>query len=180
MSATSNERSASEATVRLTPSIVIEPLSTRYRASSGFSETFSRYPPVSSKPAAVTVPDPVHVALDDVTVETPVQSHGPLEVDRGAGLEAGQTGTVEGLGHDVHREARFAAVDNRETHAVDGNRVTDTRIANDVGCPNIEADVLVAYLDGTNRSQLFDDPGEHVSPSSVRRYDAQARCYARL
>ena len=77
--------------------------------------------------------DTVDVALDDVAAEPRVRGDRALEVDPVAGLDAVQAGLVEGLLHDVGGPGVAVALGDRQAAAVDGDRVAEPGVLEDVG-----------------------------------------------
>ncbi len=103
----------------------------------------------------------VDVALHDVAAEAAAQGHGAFEVDAGADGEGAEAGAVEGLGHDVGGELVALVLDDRETDAVDGDRVAVPGAFGDDGAAEPEAGGVAEVLDGGDLAQFFDDSGEH-------------------
>src|SRR5439155_1464515 len=95
--------------------------------------------------------DGVDVPLHVVTAERVPRTQRRLEVH----LAAERLGTVERLVHDVEAERPVAHVGNRQTDAVDGDRVTDSG-------RDAALDDEPAVVERRDPSLLLDDPGEQA------------------
>src|SRR6516164_1999633 len=106
----------------------------------------------------------VHVSLDDVPAEPAVDGRGALQIDPTADLQSTQIGAVKGLGHHVGGELSVRQqVDDRQAHAVDGNRVAVSGIAGHDGAANgqpggVGEEVPAGYL-----PEFLDNSGEHCT-----------------
>src|SRR5690606_1415614 len=92
---------------------------------------------------------------------------GTLEVHGAARHELAEGAPAQRLRHDVHRERPVRHVRHGEAHAVDGDRVTDLRPLGHPGPAEQQSRVLPRALDGDDRADLLDDPGEHQRSSSA-------------
>src|SRR4029079_2046721 len=84
-----------------------------------------------------------------------------LEVDPVAGLHAGEAGLVERLLHDVGGPRVAVALGHRQAAAVDGDRVAQADVGEDVLGVDGEPEGVALVLDAGDGAQLLDDPGEH-------------------
>src|ERR671910_2051963 len=117
--------------------------------------------------------DPVDVALHDVAAEAVEQPHGPLEVDPVAGGPVADRGAGGGLGRDVRLPPAGAHLDDGQATAVDGDRVADLGVLEDVDGRDAQAEATggrdvtravgpgVGGAQGRDLAELLDDPSEH-------------------
>src|SRR5918997_3348200 len=125
--------------------------------------------------------DAVDVALHQVPAEAPVRGNGPLQVDRVAGAQGAQAAATERLGHHVGRPLLAVRTGDRETDAVDGDRVAQRHALEPLPGPDAQpggvrlgphpADLLA----GEQGADLLDDAGEHDQPPPVAPWESATR-----
>ena len=114
--------------------------------------------------------DAVDVTLDDVAAEPGGRGDRALEVDLVARLDAGEAGLVERLLHDVGGPRVAVALGDGQAAAVDGDRVAQPGVREDVLGMDGEPDGITLVLDPGDGAELLDDPGEHqLSPGCMVR-----------
>ncbi len=109
----------------------------------------------------------VDVALDEVTAETIGGAQRQLEVHVRALADLGQRGAPQRLVHDVGGERAVDDLRRGQADAVDGHRVAELQL---VGKRSlyVQTHAVRRGVDGSDRSQVGDEPGEHAHHSRMR------------
>src|SRR5918995_3809647 len=117
--------------------------------------------------------DAVDVALDDVPAEPVERPDGPLEVHAVADGPSADRGAGGSLGRDVGLPPAGAHLDDGQAAAVDGDRVADLGVLEDVDGRDAQAEAAggrgvtraagpgVGGAQGRDLAELLDDPSEH-------------------
>src|SRR3984957_11454434 len=102
------------------------------------------------------------MTLDDVAAEPTVHRGGPLEVDRATCGQPTQAGAGQRPPHPVGGElAAGQHFDNRQAHAVDGDRVAMTGVGSHHRTLDGEASGIAQVILTDDLTQFLNDSGEH-------------------
>ncbi len=112
------------ATVRLIPSIVIEPFfndiaKDRRICMNGVPDSRIVFSDIGN------TSDPIHMACYDMSAEAAVGGHGPFQIDSTSNGELCKRRAVQGLVHDIRSKAIREELPDGQTDAVDGDAVAD-------------------------------------------------------
>src|SRR5882724_623042 len=112
------------------------------------------------------------MALDDVSAETAVGSHGKFEIDQIAFVNARERSTLPGFGGEVGAEQGGLDVEGGQTHAADRDAVAGLEFFGDMIGGDGDAAVFAALLDAGDASYFFDNAGEHecLQEILIRKY----------
>jgi hypothetical protein len=108
----------------------------------------------------------VDVTLHEVAAEAVAERGGAFEVDAIADPDAAQRRHVDRDAHDIRGEPVGPLVDDREAHAVHGDRVAVRRVGHRDRRPHGQPTRVARALPGEHLAELFDDAGEHLRPPS--------------
>ncbi len=114
-----------------------------------------------SAAAELTRAGAVDVALHQMAAERLAGPQGGLEIDPRARLEVAERGHGQRLVHHVGLEAGLAGQRDRQTDAVDRNRVAGAEAARDAGA-HPDASAAGGALHLLDGADLADDAGEHA------------------
>ena len=170
MTATVNESGPSAATVRLTPSTVIEPLSHDVAQDLGGRGDLDRDRAVGLRRAGADGADRVDVALHEVAAEPVGEPHRAFEVHAVADRQRADRGAGERLGDGIRGEAPLAQRHHGEAAAVHRDRRAELGVVEHRGGRELQARAVLDRLDRAHRAQLLDDPREHQARCSPFRH----------
>src|SRR5918997_2961387 len=111
---------------------------------------------------------PVHVPLNEVSPEPPLEGHRPLQVDGAPLREISERRAPEGLRHGMEGERLPIQSLDRQANAVHRHALAHARASEDSPCGDPQAKHL-ARLQGDDPPHLFNQPGEHDPPRGQDR-----------
>src|SRR5579884_167834 len=111
----------------------------------------------------------VNVPLHQVTAQAGVQGDAALETDAVTPLECAEVRPGQRLGGKVHLEPRRVHGHGREAHAVGGHAVVHSQILAHPWGFECKPSARFVHLDGGDRAELLDDPGEHQRTGLPRK-----------